>query len=150
MERRKYNQGLTLVEILLVVGIIAIIAGISVPFYRNFQSSQELDIASKDMLLNLRDAQNRARSGQDDSVWGVHFNAGFDEHGIFRGTEFSSYYDDPVSIPGVLSVTSNFGTDITFTKALGAPSASGAVTLEGEGGESRQIEITEVGLINLN
>jgi len=150
MNWRKNNQGLTLIEILLVVAIIAIIAGISVPFYRNFQTSQELDIASKDMLLNLRDAQNRSKVGQDDSVWGVHFNSSFDEYGIFQGTTFSSYFDDAVIIPGVLSVTSNFGTDITFTKALGAPSTSGIVTFDGEGGETRQIEITEVGLINLN
>lgn len=139
-----------MVEILLVVAIIAIIAGISVPFYRNFQTSQELDVASKEMLLNLRDAQNRSRVGQDDSVWGVHFNSSFDEYGIFKGTSYSSYYDDPKIIPSVLSVTSNFGTDITFSKALGAPATSGIITIDGEGGEAREIEITEVGLINLN
>ncbi|MFH1536801.1 MAG: prepilin-type N-terminal cleavage/methylation domain-containing protein, partial [Patescibacteria group bacterium] len=68
------NKGVSLVELLLVVALIAIIASLSVPFYRSFQIEEQLDTASKDILQVLREAQNKSITAQEDSVWGVHFS----------------------------------------------------------------------------
>ena len=144
------KKGFTLIEILLVVGIITIIAGLSVPFYRSFQVDQEMDIASKEILGTLRDAQNRSITGRDDITWGVHFDLSSNEYGIFQGTSFSSYSDDSYVVPNVIDMSTNFGDDVYFSKIIGAPSTAGIIFLEGDAGTTKQIEITTAGLISLD
>lgn len=143
------QKGVSLVELLLVVALIAMLGGLSLPFYRGYQIEQGLDTTSKDMVQALREAQNMATTGKSDDEWGVHFDIGNQEFGVYQGVVFSEYYYSGAGIDGYLNFSTDFGQDIYFIKTTGAPSATGTVTLEASNGSQRLIEINNLGLINL-
>lgn len=58
------NSGFTLIELLVVMGIIALLVGIGIANYQNFNRNQILSQAAQNLRSNLRDAQNRALSGE--------------------------------------------------------------------------------------
>ena len=58
------NFGFTLIELLVVVGIIVLLVGGGVAAYNNFNQNQILAQATATLRTNLRDAQNRALSGE--------------------------------------------------------------------------------------
>lgn len=62
----------TLIEILIVISIIGLIIGISVPQLADFARRQRLTQATKDVDAALRDAQSRALSSVSGLNWGVH------------------------------------------------------------------------------
>lgn len=56
--------GFTLIETLVVVAIMIILIGVGVASYNNFNQNQILSQAASTLVTNLRDAQNRALSGE--------------------------------------------------------------------------------------
>ena len=142
------NKGVSLVELLLVVAIIAIVASLSVPFYRSFQIEEQLNTVSKDALQVLREAQNKSITAQEDSAWGVHFSSTSPDFGTFQGILFAAYYHDNYNVPPSITISTDFGEDIYFEKLTGNPSSAGVVTIEDNIGGSKTITISDVGLIN--
>lgn len=67
-------KGFTLIEILIVVGLIAIIATSGFLSLINFRSHQDLKTASRLLVSVIRDAQIRSISQEDDKFWGVRFS----------------------------------------------------------------------------
>jgi prepilin-type N-terminal cleavage/methylation domain-containing protein len=65
------NFGFTLIELLVVVGIIVLLVSGGVAAYNNFNQNQILAQATATLRTNLRDAQNRALSGEKDCSAGV-------------------------------------------------------------------------------
>ena len=68
----RFLTGLTLVEILLVVGILAILVTSVSPLAFDFYKSQQLDSCSQGIIQTLRRAQLKAMSSENDSSFGVY------------------------------------------------------------------------------
>lgn len=66
--------GFTLVELLMVVVVIGIIAGVSAPTFRGYMQDQKLSAASRDLISNLRFA--RLRAVNEGNPWVVLFLRG--------------------------------------------------------------------------
>lgn len=66
-----HHQGVTFVEILLVVSIIAIIAAAVSPFISNFILINNFEITRDYTIGTLRKAQAYAMSGKNGEIWGV-------------------------------------------------------------------------------
>ena len=68
------SAGFTIVEILIILGVLAIVATLSLPFIQSFQVSSDLTTYSEQLTQTLRRAQQKAMAGQNNSAWGVYFN----------------------------------------------------------------------------
>jgi len=60
----KIQRGFTLTEILIVIGIIVVLIGISIPVFRQFQPTLQLSGAVRTLVTNLRYAQQLAVTEQ--------------------------------------------------------------------------------------
>lgn len=61
------GKGFTLIELIVVVVIIITLTGFGIAGYNNFNQRQTLKQAAEEVKSNLRDAQNRALSGEKGS-----------------------------------------------------------------------------------
>lgn len=144
--KQKNKKGFTLVEILLVVGLIALISGISIPVYQSFQVKNDLDVAINNTAQTLRRAQIFSQAVNGDSVWGVKVQSG--SMVFFKGTSYATRdanYDEIFDMPTNISISGL--SEIIFSKLTGFPTATGTLTLTTINNDSGQITINEKGTI---
>lgn len=142
-------RAFTLIEILLVVGILAILVSLISPLALDFYRSQQLDTHTQGIIQTLRKAQLKAMSIEADSEFGVHITN--NNYTLFRGNTYNpdDPYNEVIDSPTIITVTTNpvFST-IIFSKLEGLPSVTGTITLSYDD-VSRTISINEVGRVNL-
>jgi len=66
-------RALTYIEILLVIGITAIISTIGAGFYVNQQKVKVLETTAQEIVAYLKYAQQKSISQEQGLQWGVHF-----------------------------------------------------------------------------
>ena len=128
----------SLIELLVVVGIVAVI-GIAVVVNLNApKASADLLGTAKQMTSVLRQAQSQAMSDQQGNIWGVYFSnpsTGDSFYAIISSSTYSSatvvsQYDLPSDV-GFVTSTLPQGSSLTvqFTSPSGASSASTSVAI---------------------
>ena len=86
--KNKYNSGITILELLVVISILIIISGITIFNYSKFKSSTTLQNLADDVALSVRRVQGyaigvRGYNDNFNSAYGIHFttnptNSGFE------------------------------------------------------------------------
>lgn len=140
------NSGFSLVELMVVVAIFFILAGISTSVYSNLKNKNNLDIAQTSVVQGLRRAQVLSMSSKGDSTWGVYLTN--EEVKVFKGANFSgreAALDESLSLPPGISIGGN--NEIVFSKFYGVPNPTGTTTLVGQWGV-KNIIINEKGVIS--
>ena len=79
----KTKRGFTLLEMLLVVGITAILAGVGIPSFVNHQRAKLLDTTAQEIVSYLRYVQHKSMAQEGGNQWGVHFENPADEDGFY-------------------------------------------------------------------
>lgn len=149
MSRRAF----TIIEVIVVIGITALLAGLSLPISGSFLSRNELSSESVKITDSLRRARTQSMYGAQDSVWGVHFTSS--DYTIFRGSSYNpaDSYNNTTSLPGVLSISAitinGGGSDIIFDRVSGTTSTFGTTTISNDASEIRTIVVNSAGTINL-
>lgn len=142
------ERGFSLIEMLLSVTIIGVLVGLSLPVYRSFQSSNDLDLTTQSVAEMLRRAQIYARGMKSDSQWGVRVVAG--NAVLFKGASYASRdatFDETMTIAPAVSVGGL--TDILFTKLTAAPSTTGNITLTDTNiNDTRTITLNAKGMVS--
>ena len=100
--------GFSLIELMMVVGFLAIVGSFSVVFGIRAVAIQELDSARDTAMSELSLARDHAMGGSNDSSWGVMFATS--SLTTFKGPSFTGR--DPV-----FDRTTTFGSRVTFTGA---------------------------------
>lgn len=149
-----HRAGFTLLELMLVIGILVIIATMSRDFYGSFVPTAQLEDNAKTIIYDLRNARDRAMNGQESKLWGIHFvNGASDYYEVFSTP--SDYNDIQKTVlvtsylrNGITFSSPSEGTnfDIIFSKISGQV-ASSSITLQVRN-NFRTIFVKEQGLIN--
>jgi prepilin-type N-terminal cleavage/methylation domain-containing protein len=134
--KNTYKQGVTLLEIMIVLAIVVILIAVVVPQFSRMRENQVIKNAVADVVSTLSRARSSTLASIDSSEYGVHFQS--DQVIIFKGTAYSPGDTDneiinitsPASISNVtLGGVSATSGDVYFSRLSGAPSDTGTVTI---------------------
>jgi len=141
-------KSFTLLEILIIIGIIAILISLTLPLSLDFYRSQQLETHSQGIIQTLRQAQLKAMAQEADSSFGVYLTD--ESYILFKGNSYFTrdpQYDEIFDLPIVINVGGL--SEILFSKLSGSPSVTGSIIIGSGEGEQRIITINQAGRINL-
>jgi type II secretion system protein H len=149
-----HSAGFTLIELVIVVMVLGILAGVAAPRYGAAINGVQLAAAAKQLAADLRRAQTVAQATATSVVVAIdpatETYSSTSLPNLDRSTELLSE-DIAARGHGVQILSSTFGadTDVEFN-FRGEPVAAGAVTLAGAGGLSAVISVNEAGLVEVS
>jgi prepilin-type N-terminal cleavage/methylation domain-containing protein len=143
-----FKTGFTLIEILTVVGIIAIVATISFPVYQNMRPNITLNAAARDLATDMRYGQQLAVTEQ--IVYNIIFNTSASSYEIRNGNT-DVLLRNKILPSGVtfLSITGLTDNIARFT-ATGAATESGTIILTNRKNKQSTIEIKPSGYVKIS
>jgi len=147
-------RGMSLVEMLIVIGILGILAAVVTPRLISFYSAYQLDALTQDLVQTIRFAEMHSMQSEGSSAYSVHLVSGSGgTFTLYRGTNFAARdtnYDEVHTLPGSLALNfSGTGPDITFSKLEGTTTNAGAVTISWpDGNQARTVTITSYGVLD--
>lgn len=139
------ERGITLIELLLVMAIVALIGLSSVAFYARFFTQNAVSNTVDQLTSQLHKAQIYAMAGKNESHWGVDYRS--NTITLYRGNSYATRViavDEKFSVPSNITVTTF---DINFWPKDGTPSASATITISG-GGNSETVTVNSQGVVN--
>lgn len=154
LKSSSHQTGFTLLELMLVIGMMVIIASLSRDFYGSFTGRAQLENNAKTIIYDLRNTRDKAMNGLEDRNWGVHFvNSTNDYYEIFSTPSNYSNASTTVLVMNYLKngIVYSFpaegaSTDIIFNKISGQAASSSIIVKTGL--VERVISIQPQGLIN--
>jgi prepilin-type N-terminal cleavage/methylation domain-containing protein len=142
---RNSQRGFSIIEVIIVVGIMTLLFSVSDSVYTSFKSSSNLDIATGSLVEALRYSKTNSEIMKGDSKWGVKIFA--DHLVIFKGDSYTARdtgYDQSINFPSGV-VASGTG-ELTFEKMTGVPVNTGTIDIVNNSG-TKNILINEKGTI---
>lgn len=148
MKQIKNNSGFTLIEIMVAIGIMAILGSVSWVAFKNYQPSLSLSAASRDLVSNLRFAQQISVTEQID-------------HGIFISTSSNEYQLEKFATTTEILFLKHLPSGISFCEITGLsggyatfnPYGSitfpGVICLVNLKGQVKNIEIKPSGFVKI-
>lgn len=121
------KKGITLIELLLVVAIIAVIGASISPFLSRFVLQTNSDSTSDKVIGSIRKAQSNTMNGKDGDVWGVCMTGNIIR--LYSGSCATPTISEDFTVPTSVSVVGL--SDTTFNDR-GEPSASMSVTISSD------------------
>lgn len=121
-------RGFTLIEMLLAVGLIAVLTGIGAPIFARAQTKNDLDMTVAIWVNSLRRAQVLAQANLGDSQWGVKAQSGLIT--VFKGASFAARdvtYDEDFALPTTISFSGVI--EVVMSKLSGYPNTTGTTTI---------------------
>jgi Tfp pilus assembly protein FimT len=150
------QQGMTALELLVIVATIGIIFLIVTPQFSKIRENQVLKTAVGDIMSSLNKAQSQTFASVNSSSYGVHFQS--DKVIIFKGITFSAGDSNnetiniitPATVSNVtLDGVSGTSGDIYFSRLVGAPNKTGTITVS-TSSLSKIITISATGSVSSN
>lgn len=135
-QRKKTERGITMIELVVVMGIFAILA-VSVRFFPiDLFYAKSLDDDATKIAFALRGAHDRAVAQEGASAWGVHFvngPSGGDYYQVFEGDSFAAgVVAERVNLNETvqfLTPPSSSSSDVLFAKMTGLPSGASSLII---------------------
>jgi len=126
---RKARIGFTLMELLIVVGITIVLAGVGISSYVNQQRIKLLDTSVQEIVGYLRYAQQKSMAQEGGNQWGVHFEnpaSGDDFYALYTGATYTSPEETRYLSSGIEceSPTAGNSIDVSFNKLTGTSATS--------------------------
>lgn len=160
MRENSKKKGVTLTELLVVLGILIFILGLTIPAFRFFQHESALLISAEEIINILRLAQNKTLASEGESSWGVYFATATQPHQytLFKGNNYISRvtsFDELRNISDKVEIYEiNFsggGSEVVFKRVSGNTNQSGwlSIRLKDDVSKNRKIVIQPSGQVVL-
>ena len=150
-----FKAGFTMIELLIVVGIILLVIGLGSPVYRNLMVSTQLNDSSDQIVQMIRTARDRSVARKHNSSHGIYLginNPGDDRVVIYQGSSYAGrdqIYDQVLDLGSAMSLSTTIGgNEVKFTPGTGDPDKTGIVTITHNVSGSRSMTINQVGLVD--
>jgi Tfp pilus assembly protein FimT len=147
--RLESQQGISFVEILVVVAITLLLAVAAVPIVGNLQKSSQLNTESVQVIQTLRTAKERATAGLRDANHGVYFEP--DRYTLYQGSSYAARdanYDRVLTLHAALTLSNDFpGNEVNFSKGFGKPDTIGTVILTHNVQGTKTITVNIFGMV---
>lgn len=146
MEFCKYKhikkEGFTLIEVLIVVGIISIVFGFGTVAIAKSQEHAKISSESEKIMQIVRETQNLSLVSEKGKSWGLRC----------MGNNITRFYYDPEQTSETIRLTQGFScsttSDIRFKKLTNVPSVGDVyIILNFTGKDVKRIEIKNTGTI---
>ncbi len=151
----KNQSGFSIMELMIVIGIIAIVSAITLPNFISYRDNYKLGSASRDIMSVLQNAKIRAV--RDNANVEVIFNTGAGTYmafvdnvvinGVLDAGETTTANDQMPA--GVTLTGTTFAGDQAGFAGNGLPSNFGSVTLTNQGGRTSQIFLSMAGNVRI-
>lgn len=144
--KASHTDGFTVLELLLVIGLMAVIAGFLISGFVAYGTAQQFRSAVIESELVVREVRQRTVSAETDTFFGI---------AIFSN-RLDVYEETPsavvrsLALPGVeyIPALTNGTTTLSFSRLVGLPSATGTITVRHlRTGDTATITISDTGLI---
>lgn len=144
---KEEQRGFTLLELLLSIGLIALLGALSLPVYRSFQVRTDVDITALETAHSLRRAQVLAQAVQDDSTWGVRVEA--TTITLFKGASYATRdtaFDEVFEFPA--TIVRSGTQEAVFDRVTGEPNTTGSFTFTSLDGDARTVQLNAKGAVS--
>ena len=130
-------KSFTLIEILVVIGIVTILIGLAIPTYFLLQRESDLTNSTEELVNTLRLAQNKTLASEGASSYGIYFNLSTSPHQyvLFKGGSYDTRdgsFDEIHKLPNSLEISEvavGGGSEIVFERISGAALQQGSISL---------------------
>jgi len=141
------RRGFTLIEITIVCAIVVLLAAFSFPFFNLFQGFSATEAITFEIKESLRTAEIKARSGQDNSNFGVYFSTG--QYILYQGPNYASRNtsaDQTFTLPGNITVSG--AAEVNFTHSTGRPNTAATIIITNIDTQNQtNLNVNSIGLI---
>ncbi len=134
----KKGRAFTLIELLIVIGILIILTAITVPLFRSFQKESDLKNTTQEIINVLRLAQSQTLASRRDKSWGVWFSTSTipQQYTLFEGQNYSlriTSSDETYKLPNTveayeISLTGD-SPEVIFNQIVGTTDQPGSISL---------------------
>jgi prepilin-type N-terminal cleavage/methylation domain-containing protein len=147
MSQSNNNQaGMSLLELLVSLGILALIFAVSLSFLFLFQRQATLTYTTESLFNALKLAQSKSQTSEQSSHWGVYFETSSQPHRyiIFKGETYSGRdfrFDQSHNLPSNMQFSAlNLGAspEVVFNPLTGLLENSGSVVLSAKNQNQQQ------------
>ena len=149
------NSGFSLIELLVVMAIFTLVAGIIMPNFNFFQRQSALDATGQEIISALKLAQNKTLASENRTSFGVYFTD--NGYTIFEGAAYypSSPNNDVRVINPSLKISEinpGGGNAVVFDRLTGNTANYGTIKIEqtSDAAKNKTIFIDSSGLISLS
>ena len=133
----KNKTGFTLVEILVVIGIIALLSALTFPLFRNFQKQTDLIDSAEKIVSALRLAQYKTLASDQDDQWGVFFSTStsLNQYVLFKGQNYQSRdasFDTVYQLTKLVEIQEinlNQSSEVVFNPVIGSTDQFGDILI---------------------
>ncbi|MFH1308494.1 MAG: prepilin-type N-terminal cleavage/methylation domain-containing protein [Patescibacteria group bacterium] len=135
--RKRKEQGFSIVELITVISILLVLVAISVPVFLSFQKTSSLNDSTEKLISILRIAQNKTLASENASQFGVYFDDSVSPHQytLFEGSNYAGRIVSSDKIYELskevefFEIDLNGGDEVVFDRITGITSYPGNVSL---------------------
>lgn len=149
MPRRARTSAFTLVEIMISIGVVALLVAVSAASFSTFMKRDGVVGGSAALAAAIREARARTLASIEGSSYGVKISA--DRFAVFKGATYSPMNEETPFFfaKGVIASTTMIY--IVFTRLTGTPSASGIIDVQLSSDPERRetVKVEGTGLVEV-